>query len=109
MRVSAMNCSIGTDAPCTVSNALAMGAGTSPAGNTKLLPGSNATIALTLSFLMAVSQPGPPPCEWVNRMPGPIRVNTADTPSDTTLMSNGPVLGVMARKNCSRVCASRAT
>ncbi|MNC60194.1 hypothetical protein D3C75_1100550 [compost metagenome] len=106
MRVRAMNCSIGTAEPCTVSNALGMGAGTSPSANTKLLPGSNATMALTLSFLIAVNQPGPPPCEWVNKIPGPILSNSADTPSETTPMSNGPVFGVIARKNCSRVWAS---
>jgi hypothetical protein len=61
MRVRAMNCDIGTAAPCTVSKALGIGAGTSPSGKTKLLPGSNATIALTLLFLIAVSQPSPPP------------------------------------------------
>lgn len=44
----------------SVSNALAIGAGTSPSGNTKLLPGSNATMARTLRLLIAVSQPGPP-------------------------------------------------
>jgi len=36
-----------------------MGGGTSPAGKTKLLPGSNATTARTLWLLIALSQPGP--------------------------------------------------
>ncbi|MNL72800.1 hypothetical protein D3C87_1981690 [compost metagenome] len=90
---------MGTAAPCTVSKALGIGAGTSHSGKTKLLPGSKATMALTLPFLIAVIQPGPPPWECVNRMPGPILSKTADTPSETAPMSNGPVFGVMARKN----------
>ena len=40
------------------------------------------TMALTFGFLIAVSQPGPPLCECVTRMPGPILSNRADTPSD---------------------------
>ncbi|MNX65518.1 hypothetical protein D3C86_965810 [compost metagenome] len=94
-----MNSCRGTAVPWTVSNALGIGGGTSPSGKTKLLPGSNDTIALTLSFLMAVSHPGPPPCEWVKSMAGPSRSSTAETPSATTFMSNGPVFGVIARKN----------
>ena len=31
-------------------------------------------------------------------MAGPILSNTADAPSDTTLMSKGPVFGVIDRK-----------
>jgi hypothetical protein len=56
-----MECDMGTAVPCTVSNAL--GGGTSPSGKTKPLPGQKATIAFTFWFLIAVSQPGPPPCE----------------------------------------------
>jgi hypothetical protein len=46
--------------PCSVSNAFLIGAGTSPSGKMKLLPGSKATMALTLRFFIAASQPGPP-------------------------------------------------
>src|SRR5690554_2542603 len=72
-----------------------IGSGNSSSGNKKLLYGSYATIALTFSFLMAVYQPGPPPWEWVTRIPGPILSKSADTASETTAASKGPVLGVI--------------
>jgi hypothetical protein len=56
-------------------------------------------MALTFEFLMAVNQPGPPACEWVNRIAGPVLSNSADMASEITLASNGPVLGVTERKN----------
>jgi len=37
--------------------------GTSPSGNRKPLPGSNATIPRTLSVFRTVAHPSPPPCE----------------------------------------------
>ena len=47
-------------------------------GKTNPLPGSNATIALTLGFLIAVSQPGPPACECVKRIAGPVLPNNGN-------------------------------
>ena len=97
--VRALKCSIGIGSPATVSKALRIGGGTSPSGNTNPLPGSNDTMPFTRGFLIAVSQPGPPPCECVNTMPSPIRSNSADILSEMTLASYGPVLGVIDRKN----------
>jgi len=67
--------------------ALGMAAGNSPGGKMKPLPGSNATTPLTLALLMAVSQPGPPPCECVKRMAGPVLVKSAAIASAITLAS----------------------
>lgn len=64
--------------------ALGIMAGASPAGKTKPLPGTRATMPRTLWFLIAVSQPGPPPCECVNRIDGPMRSISADMASAIT-------------------------
>ncbi len=63
---------------------LGMVAGTSPSGKTRPLPGSNDTMARTFVFFIAASPPGPPACECVNRMPGPMRLNSADVASAMT-------------------------
>ena len=55
-------------------------------------------MARTLGFFIAVTQPGPPLCECVTRIAGPILSNRAETASVMTSMSNGPVLGVIERK-----------
>ena len=62
-------------------------------------------MARTFQLFMAVIQPGPPACEWVNRIAGPVFSSTAATPSETTARSNGPVLGVTERKNWSSVAS----
>lgn len=84
MRVSFWNSASGTASGASVPAALGMAGGSSPCGKMKPLPGSKATIALTLVFLIAVSQPGPPPCEWVSRMAGPILPNSAAIASAIT-------------------------
>ena len=86
-RVSLPKSSGETDSGDNVPAALGIAAGSSPAGKTKPLPGSNATIALTLALLIAVSQPGPPACECVNRMAGPVLSKSADMAAAITAAS----------------------
>src|SRR2546423_8817541 len=88
----------GTETPSSGPIALGIDGGTSPSGKTNPLPGSYATTARIFGFFVAVIQPGPPLCECVTRIPGPILSQRADTASVMTGISNGPVLGVMERK-----------
>ena len=74
IRVSCMKSVRGTQAPASVPAALGIGGGTSPGGKMMPEPRSKATPARTWRRLMAVSQSGPPPWEWVTRMPGPTLV-----------------------------------
>ena len=53
--VKAMKSAFETGKPLSVSSALTMGSGTSPSGNTKLLPGHQLTIdGFTLGFLVMI-------------------------------------------------------
>src|SRR5690606_1823098 len=95
--VSFLKSDRGTELPLSSPNSPDdfMGGGSSPSGNTNPLYGSYATTALTLSFLIAVSQPGPPPWEWVTKIPAPILSNKLDTAAVITVASKAPVLGVI--------------
>src|SRR5215207_8608876 len=53
-------CSTSVAVGLRVSKELGIGSGTSPSGNTKLLPGSKETIPLMFSFFIAADQPKPP-------------------------------------------------
>ena len=46
------------------------------------------------------------PCEWVTRIPSPDFSNTAATALAITSGSKSPVLGVICRKNCSKLAES---
>lgn len=65
------------------------------------------TTARTFALLMAACQPGPPPWEWVTRMPPPVLSISAATSVAISPSSYAPVLGVIWRKNCSNASADR--
>src|SRR4029078_784010 len=94
IRVSFWKSDRGTASGDNVPAALGIAGGNSPCGKMNPLPGSRATMALTFEVLIAVSQPGPPPWEWVNRIAGPVLASSAAMASEITPASYGPVLGV---------------
>src|SRR5512137_2611566 len=98
---------MGTLTASRVPPALVIGGGTSPSGKVKPLPGSYETMARTFRLLITVSQPNPPPREWETSTPGPVLLNNAATASAITLVSKGPIFGVIWRKNWFKDSASR--
>src|SRR6266853_1411319 len=90
----------GTGEPVTGPKGVAIGAGTSPVGNTNPV-GSYDTMPFTFALWLAVSQPGRPPAEWLTSTAGPILANNA-TPADTaTLWLPGPLAAPLWRSQCS--------